>query len=340
MGKGRILVTGGAGYIGSHTIIDLLNKGYSELVSIDSYLNSDPETYRRIQEITGIMPRHEKVDLCNPDETLAFFNKSEPFEGVIHFAALKSVPESFKAPELYVENNVTGLQNLLEGLKQNGPCSLIFSSSCSVYGNSKELPVTEETPFGKSESPYGETKQEGESLINAFVGSHPGYKACHLRYFNPVGAYPGGKIGEIQKRGLTNLFPLMMAAAKGEIPALKITGCDFPTPDGTCIRDYIHVCDIARAHRLGLEWLMQQKPGTTEAINLGSGKGYSVREIVNAFIAQSGIRITTEEAPPRPGDVAAIYADISKATRVLGWEPEFGLKEMISTAWEWEKNRH
>ena len=333
----QILVTGGAGYIGSHTIIELIASGF-DVISVDNYSNATPETYARIKAITGKMVAHEEVDLCDAAATEAVFQKYPNISGIIHFAALKSVPESVTEPLLYYRNNLSSLINLLACAEQRGILHFIFSSSCSVYGNVDQLPVNEHTPTGEIESPYAFTKLVGEKILQDFISKnkHP-YKGISLRYFNPVGAHLSGKIGELPMNRPNNLVPIITQVAIGKLASLNVFGNDYDTRDGTCIRDYIHVSDIAKAHVLAIQHLIAhlEVPDYT-LFNLGSGTGTSVLEAIAAFEKVSGVALRYEIAPRRPGDVKAIFSDSSKAKTILGWSPTLNIEEMMSSAWKWE----
>lgn len=336
----RILVTGGAGYIGSHTIAELLSLRNIDVVSVDNFINSEQRVYSRIEDIAGRSFECHQVDLTDEKATDELFASAGPFDGVIHFAALKSVPESVENPQLYYTNNNKSLENILLAMKAHHVNNLIFSSSCSVYGNIKTLPVTEDTPFGKPESPYAETKQEGERMIRIACEASEKFNALSLRYFNPVGAHPSGKLGELQHRGLTNLIPIITSVAVGRLPELVISGNDYDTVDGTCVRDYVHVCDIARAHVLAMDFLLKStKPAHYDVFNLGTGKGVSVLEMVHAFEKANKVKVNYRIGERRKGDVPAIYSDYSKAKKVLGWTPKLGLHEMMRSAWLWEQNK-
>ncbi len=332
----KILVTGGAGYIGSHTIIELVNRGYTNLVSADNYLNSSVEEYEKLASILGLHIQHAEVDLASKVATIDFFKK-EQFDGVIHFAALKSVPESVEMPTFYYENNLNALLNVLDAMKEFGVKKLIFSSSCAVYGNPEILPVTENTPFGIAESPYAHTKQIGEHIISSFCAVNPEIKALALRYFNPAGAHESGKIGEVKTKRPNNLVPIIAQNAIGMRESFTVFGEDYDTPDGSCIRDYIHVSDIAEAHVLAFEYL-DQMDSNFDVLNLGSGEGSTTLEVVHAFEAIDDVKLNYTVGPRRDGDVAIIYANNEKARKTLNWSPKKGLKEIVETAWAWQKN--
>lgn len=333
----RILVTGGCGYIGSHTLIDLVENGY-DAVSIDNLSNSDGSLLSGVEKITGKKIVNHNIDLCDVDALNAFFNNDHKFDGIIHFAALKAVGESVEKPLLYYRNNLFSLINLLDNVERYTIPAFVFSSSCSVYGNVEQLPVTENTPRRDAESPYGNTKKIGEDILfdlaprskNRFVA---------LRYFNPVGAHPSGLVGEQPQGTPSNLVPVITQTAAGLLPELIVHGTDYPTRDGTCIRDYIHVMDIARAHRLAFENLHNMQNSLVEVINLGSGNGVSVNEMIEAFENTTGKKLNYKNGPRRAGDVVQIYADNSKAKRLLNWQPEYDVNDMMRTAWQWEMNR-
>lgn len=334
----RILTTGGCGYIGSHTIVDLLQHGF-EVVSIDDLSRSSERSLDGIEAITGVRVENIQVDLADREQTLSVIDKLGHVDGIIHFAAYKSVNESVDKPELYYRNNLNSLLNLLELIDQmpNDP-ALVFSSSCSVYGNISELPVTETTPLGFAESPYAYTKQVGERILTDKVVSGSNVSVVLLRYFNPAGAHTSAEIGEFQTEKPENLVPYITQTAIGKRPMLSVFGNDYDTRDGTCIRDYIHVVDIAHAHTLALQKLLAGKlPQNPEILNLGTGNGVSVQEVIDAFEQTNGVKLNYQFAPRRPGDVVAVYADNTKAKQVLGWEPQYSLNDMMSTAWQWEQ---
>jgi UDP-glucose 4-epimerase len=332
----KILVTGGCGYIGSHTIVDLIENGYS-VISVDNNTRSNPRILEGVEKITGKKIKNYKVDLCNFDDTFAIFQENEDISGIIHFAAYKAVGESVEQPLMYFENNLVSLINLLKCVQEFRIPHFVFSSSCTVYGNPDEIPVTEQSPTKPAESPYGYTKQMGEQIITEFAKASPA-KCILLRYFNPAGAHPSILIGELPVGRAANLVPAITQTAIGKIPQLQVYGDDYPTRDGSCIRDFIHVCDIAHAHTLGLEFLEAGKTGQkSEVFNLGSGNGVTVLEAIGAFEKVSGIKLNYVIAPRRPGDVIAIYANNDLARKQLGWIPKFSLEEMMATAWKWEQ---
>ncbi len=332
----KILVTGGCGYIGSHTIVDLIENGF-DVISVDNNTRSNPRILEGVQKITGKKVKNYKVDLCNFDDTYAIFQENTDISGIIHFAAYKSVGESVEQPLMYFENNLLSLINLLKCVQEFNIPHFVFSSSCTVYGNPDEIPVTEQTPPKPAESPYGYTKQMGEQIINEFSkASH--VKCILLRYFNPVGAHPTALIGELPIGKPSNLVPVITQTAIGRLPQMEVYGEDYPTRDGSCIRDYIHVCDIAHAHTLGLIFLINQKSNNKcEVFNLGTGNGVTVLEAIHAFEKVTGIKLNYVIGPRRPGDVIAIYANNDLAKKQLEWIPRFSLEEMMSTAWKWEQ---
>lgn len=333
------MVTGGAGYIGSHTILEILKEGLWNVVSADNFCNSTPKTFNRIERITGKRIKNYNIDLTDKDATRQIF-ENENLHAVIHFAALKSVGESVEHPERYFLNNMGSLQNILELQVEYGVNYHVFSSSCSVYGNIAQLPVKEDTPLPKAESPYGETKQKGELLVKQFSENNEPLKAVALRYFNPVGAHDSGLIGEDPGYGTQNLVPVICQLAIGKRDKITVHGDDYNTKDGTCIRDYIHVSDIATAHILAIKYAMSDKMRTQfEIFNLGYGEGISVLELIKTFEKVNHVKLNWETGPRRPGDAEAIFSDSSKAEQLLGWKPTHNLDNMMKTAWAWEQNQ-
>lgn len=341
MSSKTILITGGAGYIGSHTIVALKEMmsttGGTRIVSADNYSNSSPETYRRIKSITGQETEHLEADLSDKTQVENIFRKFPDITSIIHFAAFKSVPESVSKPLLYYHNNINTLLNLLEVGKRYPVKHFIFSSSCSVYGNLDKLPVDENTPIGKTESPYGFTKVICEKILEETIAASSGMKGIALRYFNPVGAHESGLLGELPNQRPNNLVPVITQTAIGKIPSMQVFGNDYPTRDGTCIRDYIHVSDIAEAHIKALT-LLTENPAykSFDVFNLGSGNGVTVLEAIHAFEKMSGKKLNYGISPKRNGDVAAIFSDCTKAERILGWKAERNLNDMMASAWKWE----
>jgi UDP-glucose 4-epimerase len=339
MGK-QIIVTGGSGYIGSHTIIELLNNTSFDIISVDNYSNSSPATYERVEQITGKPFKTYPIDLCDREAVRKIFLENTGIAGVIHFAAFKAVGESVENPLKYYHNNIASLVNILHCLSEFSVKNFIFSSSCSVYGNITQLPVTEDTPLSKAESPYAHTKQIGEDIIAAFSKVNPHVSSIALRYFNPVGAHETGLNGEDPINKPSNLVPVITLTAIGKIDEMNVHGGDYDTRDGTCIRDYIHVSDIADAHIKALEHLLAGNNIENYSIfNLGSNQGVSVLEAIRAFEKVSGRKLRYKIGPRRSGDVVAIYSDSSKAERALGWKPRRTLEDMMSTAWKWELTR-
>jgi UDP-glucose 4-epimerase len=333
----KILVTGGTGFIGSHTTVELLQKGY-DVVIADNLSNSEEWIVDRIEEIAGNRPYFEKIDCCNLSDLKKLFLLHSDIKAVIHFAAFKAVGESVAAPLSYYRNNLVSLINLLDCMKETKISNLVFSSSCTVYGEPQYLPVDENHPVQKAESPYGNTKQIGEEIImDASLGGN--LNGICLRYFNPIGAHPTAKIGELPQGVPNNLVPFITQTAIGKRKELKVFGNDYPTPDGSCIRDYIHVVDLAKAHVVAVERLLKAKNKSRfEVFNLGTGNGASVLEVVNAFEKVSGEKLNYSIAPRRPGDVIKVYADTTFANQELGWKTELSLEEALLSAWKWEKH--
>jgi UDP-glucose 4-epimerase len=331
----KILVTGGCGYIGSHTVVDLLENGF-DVISIDDNSRSTTFLLDGIEKITHKKLKNYKVDLKNFDETLAVFQENEDINGVIHFAAYKAVGESVEKPLDYFENNLFSLINLLKCVKEFNIKDFVFSSSCTVYGNPDKIPVTEDSPIKKAESPYGATKQMGEDITMEFSRAYNG-KAILLRYFNPVGAHPSAQIGELPLGKPQNLVPAITQTAIGKLPQLIVFGNDYDTRDGSCVRDYIHVCDIAHAHTLALQYLMENRnKSNCDVFNLGTGNGVTVLEAIKAFEEVSGKKLNYKIGPHRPGDVVTIYANNNRAVKYLDWQIKYDLHEMMRTAWKWE----
>jgi UDP-glucose 4-epimerase len=327
----KILVTGGTGYIGSHTVVSLLESGYKVSI-IDNLSNSHVETLGKIEKITGKKPDFYNIDLCDKNALAAFFNENHDFDGVIHFAALKSVAESMTEPLRYHTNNVGSLLNLLEAMTSHKIKNLIFSSSCVVYGNPEKLPVTESSPIGKPESTYASTKIISESILKD-VSSSKIINAVALRYFNPVGAHPSGLIGEEPIGIPNNLMPILLGIITGKREKITIFGNDYPTKDGTCVRDYIHVMDLANAHLVAMERLLDGKQKNTyEFFNIGTGLGTSTLEMVKEFERVSGKKTNYDFGARRQGDMVEIYADTAYANKELGWSAKENLESMLSSA--------
>jgi len=338
----RILLTGSTGYIGSHTAVALLDAGY-EVVGLDNYSRSLPSVAARIREVTGREYRQYQVDLTDEaslEEVLAL----EPYlDGVIHFAAYKAVGESSLYPLRYFQNNLGGQMNLMQACEKFGIGHFVFSSSCTVYGNPERIPVTEFSPLLETESPYGRTKAVGEALLRDWVArplaqADKQIRVVALRYFNPVGAHPSARLGECTVGVPDNLVPYITQTAAGKRPKLTVFGKDYPTRDGTCLRDYIHVCDIAAAHVDALDFLKShgEEAPSWSVYNLGTGIGQTVLEMIQTFERVNGLQLPWEFGPRRPGDVVAVYADNHKAVEELGWKLRFNLEDMMRTAWAWE----
>lgn len=332
-----ILITGGAGYIGSHTIVNLLSNGFN-VISVDNFSNSYPSTYEAIEQISGKELRHYDLDICDATALENLFTEHPEIVGIIHFAAHKYVNESVDLPLKYYRNNLTSLTNLLACCEKFEVQHFVFSSSCSVYGNPEKQPVTEETPLAKAESPYAQTKLIGEQIIQDFA-SNQEINVAILRYFNPAGAHESGLLGENPKMGAQNIVPRITGTAMGKFDTFTIAGNDYPTRDGTCIRDYIHVCDIASAHTKALQFLSKATAKTQEIINLGSGNGTSVLELVKAFEQANDIKLNYQFGERRAGDVISIYANNTKAANILNWEPKRSIQDMMQSAWKWDKNK-
>lgn len=332
----KILITGGAGYIGSHTAVELWNAGM-EPVILDDLSNSDIKVLQRLQEITGQQFHFYQGD-CNDRSILDKIASEHSLEGVIHFAAFKAVGESTQIPLSYYKNNVGSLLVLLEFMKEKGIQDLVFSSSCTVYGQPEVLPVTESTPRKEAESPYGNTKKICEDILVDFVKSKPGLRVIALRYFNPVGAHPSSKIGELPIGTPQNLVPYITQTAAGIREKLTVFGNDYDTPDGSCIRDYIHVVDVADAHVKSLSYLSGQEDNFYEVFNVGTGNGNTVLEVIHAFEKVSGEKLNYVIGPRRPGDVVKTWADTAKINQVLGWYPKFSLEDSMRDSWNWQKS--
>ena len=334
----KILITGGTGYIGSHTAIEILSQGRYDLLSIDNQVNSSRETIQRVEHIAGQPFHNHAVDLCDLPALREIFEANPDIVGVIHFAALKAVGESVEQPLRYYHNNFESLVNVLQCCEDYGVNNFIFSSSCSVYGNIDDLPVTEATPTSTTESPYAETKLVGERIIQDFARISEKVQCIALRYFNPVGAHASGLNGEDPINKPNNLVPVITRTASGIIPQMAVFGGDYPTRDGTCIRDYIHVTDIALAHLKAMDYLIDGKnEAQYERFNLGSGNGVTVLEAIEAFEKASGVKLNYVIGDRRPGDVVAIYSDSSLAKEKLGWVAERDIDEMMASAWKWQE---
>ena len=329
----KILVTGGAGYIGSHTCVELLDEGH-EVTIVDNLCNSNMESVNRIEEITGKEVAFYKVDIRDREKMGQIFNEND-VDAVIHFAGLKAVGESCEIPLEYYINNISGTLVMLDIMKEHGVKKIVFSSSATVYGCPETVPVKEDFPLSVT-NPYGRTKLMLEEILQDVYKSDNEWNVMLLRYFNPIGAHQSGRIGEDPNGIPNNLLPYITKVAIGELPQLNVFGDDYPTEDGTCIRDYIHVVDLARGHVKAIENM--KNGGGVEIYNLGTGKGYSVLEVIKNFEEASGKKIPYKIADRRQGDVAVIYGDPSKAKKELGWEAQYGIKEMCRDSWNWQKN--
>jgi UDP-glucose 4-epimerase len=337
MTKQKILVTGGAGYIGSHTVVELQQHGY-DVVIVDNLSNSSIEVLDNIAAITGVKPAFEQFDLSDESLTADFFNRHSDLDGIIHFAAYKAVGESMEKPLEYYRNNVKSLLNMIDGMKTHGIENLVFSSSCTVYGQPDELPVTEKAPIKPAWSPYGNTKQMCEDILRFSTQSYP-VKAIALRYFNPIGAHHTALIGELPLGVPNNLVPFITQTAIGKRQCLSVFGSDYDTPDGTAIRDYIHVVDLAKAHLIAVERMLGGKSKLKlEIFNLGTGTGYSVLDVIKSFEKVTGEKLNYKIVPRRPGDVEKVWANTKFANDELGWKAEKTLDEMMLSAWNWEKS--
>lgn len=336
--KQTILVTGGTGFIGSHTTVELQQAGYN-VVIVDNLSNSKIEVLDGIEKITGVRPALEQVDLREKDAVEAVFAKYPEIEGVIHFAASKAVGESVEKPLLYYRNNIVSLINILELMPKYNVKGIIFSSSCTVYGQPSEenLPVTEEAPIQKALSPYGNTKQINEEIINDYIHSGAPIKSIILRYFNPIGAHPSAYIGELPNGVPMNLIPFVTQTAIGIRKELKIFGNDYNTPDGTCIRDYIYVVDLAKAHVAAMARVLDKETDPVEVFNIGTGKGVSTLEVVEGFEKATGVKLNWSFAPRREGDIEKVWGNVDKANKVLGWKAETPLEDVLASAWKWQK---
>lgn len=336
--KQTILVTGGTGFIGSHTTVELQEAGY-EVVIVDDLSNSNIEVLDGIERITGKRPAFEQVDLRDKEATEAVFRKYPNIEGIIHFAASKAVGESVEKPLMYYRNNIVSLVNLLELMPEYGVRGIIFSSSCTVYGQPKpeNLPVTEDAPHQKATSPYGNTKEINEQIIYDYIHSGAPIKSIVLRYFNPIGAHPSAHIGELPNGVPANLIPFVTQTAMGIRKQLTIFGNDYDTPDGTCIRDYIYVVDLAKAHVAAMARVLDQETDPIEYFNVGTGKGNTTLEIVTTFEKATGVKVNWQYGPRREGDIEKIWGDCSHANKVLGWSADTPLDEVLASAWRWQE---
>lgn len=331
----KILITGGAGYIGSHTAVELVKSGYEPII-LDDLSNSNENVLENLKEIVGKELTFYKGD-CNDREVLNKINAEHKLSGVIHFAAFKAVGESTKLPLKYYQNNLGSLLVLLEFMQDNQIQDLVFSSSCTVYGQPDVLPVTEQTPRKDAESPYGNTKKICEDILIDFVKSKPGIRVISLRYFNPVGAHPSSKIGELPIGTPANLVPFVTQTAAGIREKLTVFGDDYDTPDGSCIRDFIHVMDLADAHVKSFAYLSNQETDFYDVFNVGTGNGNTVLEVLTTFEKVNGVKVNYEIGPKRDGDIVKIWADTEKINTVLGWEPSYSLEDSMRDSWNWQK---
>ena len=328
-----ILLTGGAGYIGSHTCVEMLNAGY-DIVVADNYSNSSPEALKRVKELTGKdFPIYE-ADVCDSEAMNALFDR-EKIEAVIHFAGYKAVGESVQKPLMYYRNNLDSTMTLLEVMRAHDVKRLVFSSSATVYGMQEKMPLTEDMPIGGCLNPYGWTKCMIEQILFDVAKAESDWTMVLLRYFNPVGAHESGRIGENPNGIPNNLMPRITQAVIGKIPPIQVMGTDYPTPDGTCLRDYIHVVDLAKGHVCAIRYALEHTGA--EAVNLGVGRGCSVREIIRAFEEATGEKVPCSDGPRRPGDAPVSYADASKALRLFGWKAEKSIVDMCRDSWRWQK---
>lgn len=334
--KRRILVTGGTGYIGSHTVVELQNNGY-EVIIVDNLSNSRADVVDSIEQITGERPVFEKVDCLDYAALDGVFAKYPGIEGIIHFAASKAVGESVQKPLLYYRNNLVSLINILELMPKHGVKGIIFSSSCTVYGQPDILPVTEQAPIKKAESPYGNTKQVNEEIIRDTVASGSPIHAILLRYFNPIGAHPTALIGELPNGVPQNLIPYLTQTAIGIREKLSVFGDDYDTPDGSCIRDYIYVVDLAKAHVTAMNRILDNRQkDKVEVFNIGTGRGVSVLELIHAFEAATGVKLNYQITGRRAGDIEKVWADPTYANTELGWKADTSLEDTLLTAWKWQ----
>ncbi len=333
----KILVTGGLGYIGSHTVVELQNNGYKVIV-IDNLSNSAIDVLERIESISGIRPEYQELELRDKPAVISFFQKHNDIHGIIHFAASKAVGESIENPLLYYENNLNTLVYLLQECEKYAIANFIFSSSCTVYGEPDSLPITESAPVKKATSPYGNTKQIAEEILVDLSHVSETLQTIALRYFNPIGAHKTAEIGELPKGAPQNLVPFITQTAAGIREELSVFGDDYATEDGSCIRDYIHVVDLAKAHVVALERLLNKKNASNyEVFNIGTGRGSSVLEVVNAFEKVTNQKLNYKIVDRRPGDVVSVYADTHKANNELGWKAEKSMEDALESAWKWEK---
>ena len=335
--KKTILVTGGTGFIGSHTTVELQEAGY-DVVIVDNLSNSKIEVLDGIEKITGVRPAFEQVDCCDMSALEGVFTKYPGIQGIIHFAASKAVGESVEKPLLYYRNNINSLVNLLELMPKYDVKGIIFSSSCTVYGqpSAENLPVTEEAPIQKALSPYGNTKQINEEIIQDYIHSGAKIKSVILRYFNPIGAHPTALIGELPLGVPMNLIPFVTQTAIGIRKELKVFGNDYNTPDGTCIRDYIYVVDLAKAHVAAMTRVLEEDTDPVEIFNIGTGRGLSTLEVVEGFEKATGVKLNWTYAPRREGDIEKVWGNVDKANKVLGWKADTPIEDVLASAWKWQ----
>ncbi|PTQ96634.1 UDP-glucose 4-epimerase [Mucilaginibacter yixingensis] len=334
--KKKILVTGGMGYIGSHTVVELINAGYHPVI-VDNLSNSDKKVLTQIKQITGISPEFYEIDLCDKVALNIFMEHQQDIAGVIHFAAFKAVGESVAQPLKYYDNNFGSLINVLRCFEER-KVAFVFSSSCTVYGQPDVLPVTEEAPIKKAESPYGNTKQVAEEILQDVAKAADNYQIVSLRYFNPVGAHASALIGELPRGIPQNLVPFITQSAIGKRGPLTVFGSDYDTADGTCIRDFIHVVDLAKAHVAALQYLENNKAVKYDVFNVGTGKGYTVLEAINAFDKANGQSLAYQLGERRAGDIEKVWGEVSKSASVLNWKASLEIDEMMRSAWAWEQH--
>ncbi len=336
--KNQILVTGGTGYIGSHTVVELIASGF-DVVIVDDLSNSEKSVLDRIEKIAGVRPAFEEFNLCDAEKTKNLFEKYPNIDSIIHFAASKAVGESVEKPLLYYKNNLQSLINLLDAMNEGKASNIVFSSSCTVYGQPDELPVTENAPVKPAESPYGNTKQISEEIIKDTCHINKNIAAIALRYFNPVGAHESAEIGELPKGVPANLVPFITQTAAGIREQLSVFGNDYNTPDGSCIRDFIHVVDLAKAHVIALKRMIENKQKSNyEFFNIGTGNGFSVLQLINSFEEVTGQKLNYKIVDRRAGDIEQIWADTEIANTELGWKAELGIDVMMRSAWKWQQN--
>ena len=337
MNSKSVLVAGGAGYIGSHTVVELINAGY-EVVVVDNLSNSDISSLEGINKITGVKPTFYNVDCCDKGALSEVFKRHD-FNSVIHFAAFKAVGESVEQPAKYYRNNLLSFMNVLELMVEYGRRNVVFSSSATVYGDADELPVTEDTPRKPATSPYGNTKQMSEDILRDSVRANSSLRGIALRYFNPIGAHPSALIGELPRGVPNNLVPYITQTAAGIRECLSIFGQDYPTPDGSCLRDYIDIVDLAKAHVAAIDRMVEERGKESyEVFNIGTGRPVSVFELVYVFEEANNLKLNYKVAPRRAGDVPAVWADTTRANEVLGWRAERALVDTLKAAWQWERN--